>query len=247
MDKINLFCLPFAGGNKYSYREYEEKAPSFFNMTCLEYPGRGKRIKEPFATDIHALVEDLYLQIKDNLEKGEYAIYGHSLGGIVGFLLTKKIIANNHRYPAHLFITGTSAPSAPSRESKHYHLLEKNEFFDAINKLDGLPREILLNEELMDFIEPILRSDFKLSETYLYEQSDPMNIPVTVITGTDEDIEPEDIRLWQNETMHKVDFRKMSGNHFFIFRHANAILQIISAKLITSLKQSFYGRNKNVS
>ncbi len=41
--KLNVFFLPFAGGNKYSYRDFKEKAPSFINIISLEYPGRGAK------------------------------------------------------------------------------------------------------------------------------------------------------------------------------------------------------------
>ncbi len=46
MKEIKLFCLPFAGGNRYSYREFTAKAPSFLKVIPLEYPGRGNRVHE---------------------------------------------------------------------------------------------------------------------------------------------------------------------------------------------------------
>jgi surfactin synthase thioesterase subunit len=60
MTTLNLFCLPFAGGNKYSYRGYGERAPSFLNIVTLEYPGRGARLKEPLLSNIKDLVNDMY-------------------------------------------------------------------------------------------------------------------------------------------------------------------------------------------
>lgn len=228
---IRLFCLPFAGGNKYSYREFAEKAPSFLNITTIEYPGRGARIKEAFPSDIDQLVNDLYRQILPLADEGSYAIYGHSLGGLVAYLLTRKLVENDHKAPLHLFITGTTGPSALSRTEKKRHLLEKKEFIEEIRELDGMPEEILNNDELLYYFEPILRSDFKLSEDYKHIEKVPFNIPVTVITGTEEDMELEDIRLWQKETTCTVDFKRMPGKHFFIFQHAFKIMEIISKKL----------------
>ncbi len=84
---------------------------------------------------------------------------------------------------------------------------------------------------MLYYFEPILRSDFKLSEDFKYVEKIPFNIPVTVITGTEEDMEMEDIRLWQKETTCTVDFKRMPGKHFFIFQHAFKIMEIISKKL----------------
>lgn len=228
---VTLFCLPFAGGNKYSYRDFLEKAPPFLKIVTLDYPGRGSRMKEPLLSDINDLTDDLYKQIIPQIGEDTYSIYGHSLGGLMTYLLTKKLIDNGFKAPCHLFITGTTGPSALSRIEKKRYLLNKEEFIEEIRELDGMPEEILNSEELLYYFEPILRSDFKISENYVHQQTQPLNIPITVITGTEEDMELEDIRLWQKETSHLVDFKRMPGKHFFIFQHAFQIVETISKKL----------------
>lgn len=238
---INLFCLPFAGGNKYSYRQYKSKAPSHLNLIPLEYPGRGARMKEALVSNIEDLVDDLYNQISDIVDKNNYAVYGHSMGGLLAYLLTVKLYENKRKPPLHLFITGTSGPSAPSRLASKRHLLPKNEFIEEIRELDGMPDDILQNEELLDYLEPILRADFRISENYLHESRDRLNLPLTVITGTEEDMEMEDILLWQKETTCVADFRQFPGNHFFIFQHSDEIIEIISNKLSINSKTPIYG------
>jgi surfactin synthase thioesterase subunit len=230
-EKVNLFCLPFAGGNKYSYRELIDKAPVFLNLITLEYPGRGTRMKEALPADIGELADDLFNQVKETASKGNYAIYGHSLGGLMTYLLTRKLLENGFPMPSNLFITGTTGPSAISRTEKKRHLLNPEDFVTEIRNLGGMPDEILNNDELLYFFEPILRSDFKISENYQYEENKPLDIPITVITGTEEDMEIEDIQLWQKETTQIVDFKRMPGKHFFILQHSFRIMEIISRKL----------------
>lgn len=237
---IHLICLPFAGGNKFSYRQYAEKAPPFLHITTLEYSGRGSRIKEPLMPDIHKMTDDLYNQIRNKVDHINYAIYGHSLGGLLAYLLTRKLLQNNHKAPLHLFITGTSGPSAPERLEKKRSLLNKEDFIKEIKEFGGMPDEILQNEELLYFFEPILRSDFKASENYFHTPQAPFNIPVTVITGTDEDMEKEEIETWQKETTQVVDFKVMEGNHFFIYNYIEEILGIISNKF------SFYSKANHI-
>ncbi|HEY8780381.1 MAG TPA: thioesterase domain-containing protein [Mucilaginibacter sp.] len=233
--KINLLCLSFAGGNKYSYRTLFDKAPSFLNIMPLEYPGRGTKITEHLVSDIHILVNELYGQVKEIADKEKYAVYGHSLGGLVAYLLTLKLMENRHRQPEHLFITGTDGPSSLSRLEKKRSLLPKDEFIKEIKDLGGMPNEILESEELLDYLEPILRNDFRVSETYLYEDRGPLNIPITVITGSEEDMEEEDVLLWQKESYLPVDFSQMPGGHFFILEHKDKLLEIISEKLTKHL------------
>lgn len=234
MEKINLFCLTFAGGNKYSYRLFSEKAPSFLNIITLEYPGRGSRMKEKLISDLNLLIDDLYDQVKDKLGTDRYAFYGHSMGGLAAYLLTLKLLKTNDKQPEHLFITGTTGPSAPSRLENPRHLLAKPEFINAVRELGGMPDEILESEELLEYLEPILRNDFKAIETYKYQDNTPLNLPFTVITGISEDIKTDDILLWQRETSLKVDFKQLPGRHFFILEQSDQILKVIAKKLYHS-------------
>jgi surfactin synthase thioesterase subunit len=101
-----------------------------------------------------------------------------------------------------------------------------------------MPEEILQSEELLNYLEPILRSDFKVSETYKYEGHEPLDIPMTVITGTEEEMDQEDILLWQKESRQEVDFRQMPGGHFFILEHTSQIVEIITNKLLSKHTQN---------
>jgi len=241
MDKVDLFCLPFGGGNKYSYRRYIENAPSFLNIITLDYPGRGSRMGEPLAPDIDTLLDDLYKQFIKLFNRKVYAIYGHSMGALLGHLLTKKIIGHGHIPPVHLFLTGTTGPSAPSRGEKKRHLMERREFIEEVINLDAWENKALENEEFVNYFEPILRADFRIVENYVYEESDPFEIPLTVITGTQEDMDMQEIHLWQKETKCAVDFLQMPGKHFFIFKYSREIMKIISKELIKKHRLYNYG------
>jgi external thioesterase TEII len=231
MKKINIICLPFAGGNKYSYRAYSGFRNALLNFITLEYPGRGARIKEDLILNLEDLVDDLYSQCFALVSEGNYALYGHSMGGLISYLLTKKILANNLSAPKHLFITGTVGPSAPVRLEKKRSLLGKKEFLQEIKDFGGMPDEILKNEELLDFFEPILRADFTLSESYRHQETSPIDVPITVITGDQEDMAIDEIKTWQRESTQPVDFSVLSGGHFFIYEHVERIITIINNKL----------------
>lgn len=228
---FDLFCLPYAGGHKYSYRGYQDVMPSFIHMQTVEYPGRVGRMKEAPLSDIHDLVNEAYQQITPHIKSHDYAIYGHSMGGLMAYLLTHKLIANGFKKPVHLFITGTSGPSAMSRFDKIRHKLPHDEFIAEMKILDGIPEEILSNPELLGFFEPILRADFQACETYKYVPVEPLDIPITVITGSEEDMKTEDIRLWQTETTAPTKFVQLPGKHFFIHKYPFEIVQIIAKTL----------------
>lgn len=226
---VTLFCLPFAGGSKYSLHFLKKVLPK--NITChfLEYAGRGARIKEEFADSIAEIVEDLFSKMAPLL-KTPYALYGHSMGAKVAYLLSQKIREAGGPQPLHLFVSGTDAPSAPARIKPRY-LLPGEQFINNVKELGGFPEELLNSKELLDYFEPILRADFKVSETYQHQITQPLSIPLTVMVGDKEDMLEEDILQWQNETILPMNLYKFPGNHFFIFDHEAEIGKIIQSAL----------------
>jgi surfactin synthase thioesterase subunit len=233
MNPINLFCLPFAGGNKYSYRAYEDNTSAKLKILTIEYPGRGERIKEPLITNMEGLVADSFKRIKPLIKGMPYAIYGHSMGGLVAYLLCRKIFDTTGMIrPLQLFITGTVGPVCQAKKGIKRHLLPKSQFVEEIRSLDGCPEEVLGNDEILDYFEPILRADFRVSETYQYIKEEPLNLPVTVITGTEEDMLAEEIESWQSETTQSIEFSRMPGKHFFILNYPGELLRTFSRKLM---------------
>lgn len=230
MEKINVFCLPFAGGNKYSYRSYLEKAPDKLNVIPIELPGRGARMQDALCTDVHCLVDDVFNQIKDQLDQ-PYVIYGHSMGTLVGYLLAHQIMKHDLPLPCHLFFTGRMGPSAAINEEPRY-LLSTPVFKEKLRQLGGIPEQILENEEVFAFFERALRADFQVVDTYQYQVQQKLPIPISVIIGEHEDITIDEAQTWQEETSYPVVVETLPGDHFFIFQHEETILQKLAEKAV---------------
>ena len=234
MEKVNLLCIPYSGGSKYSFAPLIKKAPSNLNPVVLELPGRGGRSGEKLCDDIAVIEEDIFRRSLQFIKK-PYAIYGHSMGGLLAFLLAKRIVQNGLPEPLYLFITGTTGPSVTIDHK--YHLLNKRDFLEKIKSLKGMPDEILNNADMMDYFEPIIRSDFKLSETYTYPSSAPLNVPISVIVGDEEDMDFEDVKAWKRESSAEVAISKLPGSHFFIFEHAESIMRSFGEKVAMSFRR----------
>ncbi len=228
-DMVTLFCFPFAGGSSYSYRDLHGLTGDFIEIVPLELQGRGRKYGTPLLTNIHDIAAGLYTGIKDKLS-ARYAFWGHSMGGWLAYLIIKKIIAENIPPPEHFFISGCEAPSVDTSR-RDRHTLPKNELMALLRKYNGCPVEVLENEELMDMFEPIIRADFKAVETYIHEPAAPLNLPMTVMRGLQEEISYRDVLKWQEETVHKIKLLQFPGAHFFIYDHLPEIGRIITDTL----------------
>jgi len=229
---MNLFCFPFAGGSRYSYNVYLKLARSGLNMIPVDYPGRGIRIRETPLTDLTLLVEDCFRRIKNDLNE-PYALYGHSMGAIVSYLLVKKIIREGFVPPVNLFVSGRGGPSVVHPDLGRYKLPTR-EFRAFLSNMGGESDEVLNDEDLMSFFEPIHRADFEALETYCYEAGEPFDVPITVMIGEQERIPMDHAGAWQKETRAGVEIRTFPGRHFFILQHAGEIVRIFEQKLQVS-------------
>jgi surfactin synthase thioesterase subunit len=177
MNTKNLFCFPFAGGGTLSYRGLEATIGSV-SVSTFELPGRGRRFGEPLLVNIELMVEDLFCQIQSQLQ-APYAFYGHSMGGLLAYLLARRLTDKALPPPQMLFVSGCKGPVAISLERRH--LLAQREFRAMLKKLGGCPDEILADAELMDLYEPVLRADFAAIASYRYEETPPFDLPIIVM------------------------------------------------------------------
>lgn len=231
--RIHLICLPYSGGSSIAFKPLLAHWPKSWKVSTLSFPGRGDRIKEPLVYTIEDLIDDCWQQIKGDLEEA-YAFMGHSLGAILAYLLTHKVLEEGGNPPLHLFLSGARGPSVPPKLPYRY-LMSKEDFKQTLKSYGGVPEEILKNEAAFDFFGSIIRADFQARETWEYTSKAPLGIPATVITGTEEGMSEEEILLWQKEFNTKVAFEKMEGNHFFLFSQAEQFVELVYQYLAITL------------
>ena len=238
MENINLICFPFAGGNRYSYSSFKDYVPKGFEFHTYELPGRGVRFREPLLLDMKDVVEDAMTWMSQFIHQ-PYAIYGHSLGALLGYLMMKEIQRSNVNPPLHLFFTGSEGPSVQNRREMNYKL-PKDEFFEKLRELGGCPPDILKDATIMEFFEPIIRADFQVVEEYIYEPSMPFDIPITCFYGTEEDMTHEDVLSWSKESTMEVEVRRLPGDHFFINQFIEEIVNFLITRTIRTIKTRRY-------
>ncbi len=229
MEKIKLFCLPFAGGTKYSYSGFQKVAPPHLELIPLDLPGRGKRLMEACLTNVADMVTDVMPTIRSHADQ-PYALYGHSLGSLLAYLITLQMQKEKLPMPMRLILTGRGGASVKRKDAPKY-LLPRSEFIQSLREMGGMS-DVLESDELMEFFEPILRADLQAAETYVYEAAKPFDVPITVMIGDGEEISQEEAMAWQQESTLPIDLRILPGNHFFILDHEHEIMKIIGEQLV---------------
>lgn len=214
---MKIIALPFAGGTKYSYRELEKYVPKEYQWINIELPGRGTRIQHDLNSNFIEVLDDIYNQIKREISASGYILFGHSMGALLSYELTKKIIEKKQNKPKLLFLTGRGAPSTNYTDKISQY--NKDKFWKEIKNIGGMPDSMINSNEFREFVEPVLRNDFHMVESYSYLPLEkPIEVPLFIRVGEDEEeITHVTAPEWQKETCFPIDLKKRKGGHFFIF------------------------------
>lgn len=211
-----LFCIPYAGGGATVYREWQKYFGDKLSVCPIQLTGRENRMNEPLINDIHTLADMIYDGIKDELDC-RFSIFGHSMGGMITYELTRRIIDNSGKSPDVLFMSGTSL----TRRKKEIPVsnLEDERLFNYLASLGGIDTAIFQNENIkkmyMETYFPIIKNDYELIEKYTCKPY-KLDCRVRAFAGKN-DVEISDIESREIEQFAK-DFKIkfFDGGHFFI-------------------------------
>ncbi len=213
--QMRLFCVPYAGGGVPVYARWLEGLPPSVEVAIVQPPGRGARLTEAPFTQLLPLVEALAVAIKSHLEK-PCALFGHSVGAVIAFELARTLHRGGGPFPIHLFVSGRVAPHLPDRNQPLRDLPDA-EFVREVNRLGGIPAEVMANSELMSLLLPTLRADIAVSETYAYAPDGALACPITALGGTDDGrVSGDRVDAWRYHTTAAFARHMIPGDHFFL-------------------------------
>lgn len=228
--RVRLICLPFAGGNAHSYRQWPTCLPKDVEVVPIQLPGRGDRLDEPAIDSVELLVARLLEGLLSYLDR-PFGLFGHSMGALIAFELARRLRTMGFE-PVHLFASGCKAPHLPGDRSKRRHDLPDREFIAAVGDMNGVPGAVLENAELMELMLPALRSDFKLVENYLYRSQLPLRCPISAFGGLqDNEVTQHEIEAWSRHTRGPFQVHMFPGDHFFVNSSRLTLLKLITKHL----------------
>jgi medium-chain acyl-[acyl-carrier-protein] hydrolase len=234
--RVRLFCFPYAGGSAFVYRDWQALLPAGVEVWPVELPGRGARFKDSMFRRADDLVKCVAEVMSRHLTI-PYALFGHSMGGLISFELARHLTADYHRAPAHLFLAGRRAPHLRSTREPFYGL-PRDEFVRELVRLNGTPREILNDPEVLDLLIPLLRADFELVQSHESAHSVVLQCPITVYGGSsDIDLPHEALSAWREYTTGRFTLTVIEGDHFFVARQRERLLASMSEEFELLLRR----------
>lgn len=233
---LRLLCWPHAGGAAHVFQSWARAlAPSGIEVLAVELPGRGTRFSEALKTSWRDALDDVWPSLASAIDGGPFAFFGHSMGGTLAFEAARRLRAEGRPPPSHLFIAASAVPHRGYHHPRSpLHLLPDGALTEVLATLNGTPRELLENRELMELLLPVLRADFGIVETYAYEPAPPLDVPMSLLLGEkDGDVEAASARReWTQHAAAPMAIHVFAGDHFFPHSERDAVL----ATLVETLR-----------
>jgi len=218
---LRLFCFPHAGGGAAAFQGWAERLPRSVAVVPL---------RPPRSNDMAGLSAALCDSIQPYLHE-PFAFFGHSMGAVVAFELARLLRRRNQPLPRMLVASGARAPRF---RRGHVPPPEPGdaEFVEALRRLEGTPREVLDDPNLMQLILPALREDAAIYRNYIYAEEPPLDSPLRAYGGAeDPNVHREHLDGWAVETTGTFAVRVFPGGHFYLRTHRQEFLAALARDL----------------
>lgn len=227
-----LFLLHHAGGSHLLYRGWAEHFPEDWELCLLEAPGRGNLQALPLIDDCDRLADYFSAAIAPLLDR-PFGFFGHSMGALIAYQLTRRLLRRGEPLPAWLGVSAYAAPQGEAGTDSRPHLMADDELRAWLRCSGGSPPQLLDNDDVWHRFAPVFRSDFKLVDTWTAPRSpEPLPVPLSVFAGVHDKLINEDRLLaWRAFTTHFRGLERFDGDHFYLTTHQQPLAAAITAAM----------------
>ncbi|OEJ22416.1 thioesterase II family protein [Streptomyces subrutilus] len=216
---VRLVCFAHAGAGTSAFHRWGELLGPGVNPQPQLLPGRDGRRREPRVTTREALLDDLRELFKEQ-PPGPYVLYGHSLGGLIAYTLTRALHEAGLPLPA-LLVTGAVPPPHAVGGVAFAADAPDDELVRVLEGFDGVPPGVA-PDVWHRFVLPVLRDDLRLAAALRAAALDPATggpvpVPLLAVAGEEDPVgPPEVLRGWSDWTTAGFESRTVPGGHFFV-------------------------------
>ncbi|WP_438486754.1 thioesterase II family protein [Streptomyces sp. S186] len=212
---VTLYCFPHAGAGISAFRDWPGRTGPGTEPVPVKLPGRaGRRREAPVrgAADILADLRHLVTAAPDR----PYALYGHSLGGLIAHGLGVALERAGLPGPA-LVAVGACAPPDAAAPLADCAELPEDELLDRLATLGALPADGAPAESWRRLVLPALRDDLRLAGRLRAAADGPLTAPLLAVSGAADPVAgPEVMAGWRSWSTGRVVERTLPGGHFFV-------------------------------
>jgi medium-chain acyl-[acyl-carrier-protein] hydrolase len=237
---LKLVAIPYVAGSSAAFASWPARLGKEIELLSVQPPGRDGGSIEGLHKSVTSFVAELGPRLIRELDQ-PYAIYGHSLGALIAFELSRWLRAAGARQPAHLFLAAYSAPQLPNEMARFFEAWPE----DIIERVSDtlwaetlhqiVPPTILEDPALLKRTIPVLAAEMEMVRQYKYKAEVPLDCPITCFAGSDDVLIPADtMKGWEVQTTSDYRLLVVPGDHLFLRSQAEVITDVVRKSLLAN-------------
>jgi surfactin synthase thioesterase subunit len=227
--KVTLFCLPYSGGGASTYNRWRPMLPDHIDLTPVHLPGREGRLAESDPLSARVIAEAL----ADRIDR-PYAIYGHSMGGRLGFEVIRSLRALGIRPPVRFYPAACPPPHVHDPVLDCVDLPDEP-FIEVLIERFGALKELRDNLELQELALPVIRRDLEWCRDYRYAPGVPLPTTIVALAGEDDVVTGPEVMAGWSQHGSRFELRTLPGEHMFLNSAAAQLTALLTADLTRAL------------
>lgn len=219
---VRLYCFAHAGAGVSSFGRWPQRCGPGVEVVPVLLPGRESRRHEPRPTGRRALLDSLLSEIAEAaVDRRPYVFYGHSLGGMVAYTLTRALLDAGLPGPRLLAVGGCPAPHTVPPAAATDDITD-DQLLRFVGDIGSAPDGTLASRNSVwhRAVLPVLRDDLRLARALraaALGAREKLPMPVLAVGGShDPVVGPQALDAWQQWTDDRCLRRTVPGDHFFV-------------------------------
>lgn len=193
--KLILICVPYGGGWSTIFNSWERYLEPEVALLSAKFPGRGERMEEPSYENMRELVQEISPVIA--AYELPIVFYGGCFGGLCAYEIMKELQEHYNRKVKHFFTNSLISPRY-IREEVFLSQWSKEKLSEELLRRGELPEEVLGDEEVLDFLLPGIRADYKIYENYRYQETGKIDVNMSIFYNDTTKIHQEADKDWEH-------------------------------------------------
>lgn len=226
MRKIPLVCFPHAGAGELYYSRWKYAFQDGIDLHIVRYPLRERKMNTPMPTSASELAREVFAECLD-VFRGPYAIWGHSMGSIIGYEVAKLCQERLDNAPLVYFSSASSAP-CEARFKKVKALDTAEGFNEVLLRYGGFSEELLRDATFMKYFGPTIEADLRLMGSYEDDTFEKLRCPVVLMEGRGDTVTTD---AWARYTDHPLHVTEFDGGHFFLEEYRAEMASLMGSKM----------------
>ena len=153
------------------------------------------------------------------------------MGALVAFELARELRRRRIAGPRLLVASAHRAPDLPS-PTPPLRDLPEDQLVEQMGRIHGTSAALLQDADVRACMLPLIRADFAVCETYVYEPDAPLECPILAIGGSgDPHVSRPELEAWRDHTRAEFTLRLLHGGHFYLHTARSTLLRHLGTEL----------------